>query len=95
MKKKIETDNITKDVMAAEAAGYGPHYGHYIADHGHSWKEEEETTQKSEKEQVCQLCGDVFMRPDNLKRKYCSPECRCEAMRRSRNAAKNRLKEQG
>lgn len=94
MKKKVEIDNLTKDVMAAEAAGYGPHYGHYIADHGHSWKEKEDMI-KSEKEQVCKMCGGVFLLPDKLKRKYCSPECRCEAIRRSRNAAKKRLSEQG
>lgn len=94
MKKKVEIDNLTKDVMAAEAAGYGPHYGHYIADHGHSWQEEENII-KSEKEQVCKMCGEVFLLPDKFKRKYCSPECRYEAIRRSRNAAKKRLSEQG
>lgn len=93
MKGKVETDNITKDVLAAEAAGYGPHYGKYIADHGHCWKDEEEIVVKPQKTKIYKICGKEFAVPDNLNRKYCSPECRKEANRRSKNEINRRWRE--
>lgn len=74
MKKEKELDNLTRDVLAAEAAGFGCHYGDYIAKFGHTGQPEPKKTDK--REIVCVGCGTVFYVSDNHRRKYCSPGCR-------------------
>ena len=77
MKKEKELDNLTRDVLAAEAAGFCCHYGDYIAKFGHTGQPEPKKTDK--RAIVCLGCGTVFYVSDNHRRKYCSPECRYNA----------------
>lgn len=88
MKKEKELDNLTRDVLAAEAAGFGPHYGDYIAKFGHTGKQEPKKMDK--RTIVCAGCGTVFYASDNLSRKYCSPECREKARYRQNTENKKR-----
>ena len=75
-KKQVELDPLAIDVIAAEQAGYGTHYGKYIADHGHAWKDEKtKITIPVRKPQVCAECGRVFYAKDNRPRKYCGEDC--------------------
>lgn len=84
-----EMDNLTRDVLAAEAAGYGPWYGRYIADHGHTLEPEPPKIEK--KTAVCALCGKTFIRVCRGPAKYCSVECR-DDVRRRRDAAYRKRK---
>lgn len=88
MKKEKELDNLTRDVLAAEAAGFGCHYGDYIAKFGHTWKQELKKTDK--RAIVCAGCGTVFYAGDHLNRKYCSPECREKARYRQKTENKKK-----
>lgn len=84
-KKKTEPDPLTRDVLAAEAAGFGPWYGRYIAAFGHTGPAAGKTVEK--RGVVCQLCGVTFYVSDNLRRKYC-PECQSVARERQIQAHK-------
>lgn len=88
MKKEKELDNLTRDVLAAEAAGFGCHYGDYIAKFGHTGQPEPKKTDK--RAIVCLGCGTVFYVSDNHRRKYCSPECRYNARYRQNTENKKR-----
>ena len=83
-----EMDNLTRDVLAAEAAGYGPWYGRYIADHGHT--SPPEPPKIDHKIAVCACCGKEFFQKEKWPKKYCSPECRELVRTRQREASKQK-----
>lgn len=85
-----EIDNLTRDVLAAEAAGYGPWYGRFIADHGHTAIDTPAPVEAPRKTAVCPLCGQEFVQKVKWPRKYCGPECQERAKRKQQYAAKEK-----
>lgn len=81
-------DNLTRDVLAAKAAGYGSSYGRYIADHGHTSKPAQNETQK--KTAICPLCGKQFIPKDRWPSKYCGAVCIEKAHQKQKDAAKKK-----
>lgn len=88
---KKEMDNLTRDVLAAEAAGFGPWYGRYIAAFGHTGPPEPKKIER--KIAVCAFCGKDFFQQPKHPKKYCSPECR-ELVRRRQNEDAARKKKE-
>lgn len=75
-------DNLTLDVLDAERLGYGPHYGHFKADHPQTaeanrdrLKPKKETRIKKVYEFSCMCCGHKFTTTNGVRR-YCSAECK-------------------
>lgn len=73
-------DRITAIVMAAEAAGYGPHYGKFVADHPDAFKDWEPGQELPKVdpnvyEVTCAGCGKTFI-TRNKRQKYCDDLCR-------------------
>lgn len=81
-----EIDNLTRDVLAAEAAGFGPWYGRYIAAYGHVRVPTPETPQTQKKTAVCPHCGKTFIQKDKWPKKYCSADCIEESRRKQQYA---------
>lgn len=90
MKKEMkkEMDNLTRDVLAAEAAGFGPWYGRYIAAFGHTGPPEPKKIER--KIAVCANCGKEFFQQERWPKKYCSPECRELVRHRQQEASKEK-----
>lgn len=85
-----EMDNLTRDVLAAEAAGFGPWYGRYIAAFGHTERPVQEKT--PENIATCKGCGAEFLQQKRWPRQYCSPECREKARQRQRDESARKRK---
>ena len=73
-------DRQTAKVLAAEAAGYGCHYGQFVADHpdaSKDWEPGQELPKIGPKvyEITCAGCGKTFTSP-NPKRRYCDDLCK-------------------
>lgn len=73
-------DRLTAKVLAAEAAGYGCHYGQFVADHPDAlkdWEPGQELPKIGPKvyEITCTACGKTFT-TTNPKRKYCDDLCK-------------------
>ncbi|MBR5889140.1 MAG: hypothetical protein IKY92_03770 [Akkermansia sp.] len=73
-------DRITAKVLAAEAAGYGPHYGQFVADHPDAFKNWEPgqdvpKVETSLMELTCRFCGKTF-KTRQPNRRYCDDVCR-------------------
>lgn len=85
-------DNLTRDVLAAEAAGYGPWYGRYIADHGHAPADGPEPVMAPRKIAVCPLCGREFIQKLKWPKKYCGAECQERARRKQQYASRDKQK---
>lgn len=83
-----EMDNLTRDVLAAEAAGFGPWYGRYIAVHGHTTEPTPPKIQK--KTAICKACGTEFIQQEKWPRHYCTPECRERAQYRKHEIARKK-----
>ena len=63
-------DNLSKDMIACRAAGFGCHYG--------AWKATQEPVKPiptNKKELRCLNCGEIIIQGSNWKRKYCDEEC--------------------
>lgn len=73
-------DRLTAKVLAAEKAGYGCHYGQFVADHPdalNDWTPGEPVPEISKKvyECICPGCGGKFTTTNRLRR-YCSDVCK-------------------
>ena len=78
-------DNLDRDVIAAQALGYGVRYGAYKTDHPYTREEpeEEELPQDMGK---CLYCGAIFTKKDRWHRRlYCGDECRTKYSNRMQN----------
>lgn len=83
-KKTKAKDNLTLDVLDAERLGYGPHYGHFKADHPQTaeanrarlgGKPKRDPQPKKVYEFVCMGCGRKFT-TTSCKRRYCEDNCK-------------------
>lgn len=83
-------DRLTATVLAAEAAGYGPHYGQFVADHPDALKDWEPGQPVHVPDplpvRVCPVCGQKFASKNKLKI-YCGDQCK-----ERRNSAEYRAK---
>ena len=73
-------DRLTAKVLAAEAAGYGPHYGQFVADHPDAfkhWEPGQDVPKVGPKrnEITCRFCGKTFL-TTQPNRRYCDDVCR-------------------
>lgn len=72
-------DRITAKLLAAEAAGYGPHYGQFVADHPDAFKDWEPGQPVPVPDpmpvRVCPVCGQKFA-SKNKHKIYCSDQCK-------------------
>lgn len=89
MKKKEPPDRLTRDVLAAEAAGMS--YGNYKAAHPHTPDEDDEeeivappAPVERVKTGICQECGAEFTMDRHSEKKYCSDRCRVNRTQRLR-----------
>ncbi len=77
-------DRLTAKVLAAEAAGYGCHYGQFVADHPDAFKDWEPgapvQVPKKLHEMICPMCGQKFT-SKNKNRVYCSELCKDRSCR--------------
>ena len=85
-------DNLTRDVLAAEAAGYGPWYGRYIADHGHTPSDEPAPVMIQRKMAICPFCGSEFVQKEKWPKKYCGATCQERAREQQKKLAKEKKK---
>jgi endogenous inhibitor of DNA gyrase (YacG/DUF329 family) len=76
-KKRKKLDRLTRDVLAAEAAGMS--YGKWKVLHPHTPDEDEEEEQEMDPDSVvvnCEYCGERFVKSkNNQTRKFCSANC--------------------
>lgn len=80
MKRNAPPDRLSRDVMAAQAAGLS--YGNYKALHPYTGEREpvEVELENDRRELTCQFCGKAFLAYGQEKRrKYCTDECRQQA----------------
>ena len=73
-------DRLTAKVLAAEAAGYGCHYGQFVADHPDAfkdWEPGQDVPKVGPKryEIACRFCGKTFL-TTQPNRRYCDDVCR-------------------
>ena len=86
----VQTDNITRDVMAAERLGYGCHYGRYKADHPHTKEDYEEFAAARDAkagagmQKACAECGSIFHAKCE-RNIYCCKECAKRVANRRRS----------
>lgn len=77
---KKHLDRLTRDVLAAQAAGMS--YGKYKAAHPHTPEDDEEPepakpqTDPGIYERTCTVCGKVFYVRSRAQRNYCGDWCR-------------------
>lgn len=92
MKKKEPLDRLTRDVLAAEAAGMS--YGNYKAAHPHTPDEDDEDEEEivappapvgPVKVRICEECGTEFTLGRQSEKKFCSDRCRTTHGQRLRN----------
>lgn len=76
MAKLEQMDNITKDVLMAQALGYGCHYGRFKADYPHTREDTEKPVQVPENGRFarCPICKKTFY-TTSKRRKYCEDIC--------------------
>ena len=78
--KKRKLDRLTRDCLAAEAAGMS--YGKYKALHPHTGEEDRlPIVGSGSYECTCACCGRTFYKEVNNAKKYCTDECRQKAKR--------------
>lgn len=81
MKRTTPPDRLSRDAMAARAAGLS--YGNYKALHPCTpgeWEPVEVELEDDRREITCQFCGKTFLAyGQEARRKYCSDECRQQA----------------
>lgn len=97
-------DNLALDAMAAQALGYGCHYGAYKADHPHTYAEREaagvfDKPKRRQKgyDRICAYCGRYFVGKVRTA-KYCSDICKSAAngaAARARHKAKKEEQSNG
>ena len=72
-------DNLDRDVIAAQALGYGVRYGAYKADHPYTKDQPEEPEDLPKDVGACLYCGTLFSKKEKRHRRlYCSDECRAK-----------------
>lgn len=79
-KHKEPADNLTRDVLAAEAAGMS--YGQYKAQHPHTGSNPPPENDPGRYTITCPNCGKEIVVRTKAKRKYCSEFCRGQYQRR-------------
>ena len=88
-KKRKKLDRLTRDVLAAEAAGMS--YGKWKVLHPHTPDEDEEEEQEMDPDSVvvnCEYCGERFVKSkNNQAKRFCSANCQ-----KNYNTAKRREK---
>ena len=91
-------DRITAKVLAAEAAGYGCHYGNFVADHPDAFKDWEPGQPVPVPDpmpvRVCPVCGQKFASA-NKNKVYCGDRCKERgdgAKRRAKKAKQEEMK---
>lgn len=80
MRRTTPPDRLSRDAMAAQAAGLS--YGKYKALHPFTGEPElvEIELDDDRRELTCQYCGKIFLAYGHeVRRKYCSDECRDKA----------------
>lgn len=80
MRRTTPPDRLSRDAMAAQAAGLS--YGNYKALHPYTgeWEPVEVELDDGRREITCQHCGKIFLAYGReALRKYCSDECRGKA----------------
>ena len=86
-------DNIDLDVIDADRLGYGPHYGHFKADHPYTKEANEPRLRKNQKpappkkmyELKCHTCGALFEAKSPYRRYCCS---KCKSMKKAKEKQK-------
>lgn len=81
-KRKKPLDHLTRDVLAAQAAGLS--YGNYKAQHPHTGEQDDEpeelTIDPNKRALVCIRCGKTFLASNRqANQKYCGDACRYQA----------------
>jgi rRNA maturation protein Nop10 len=77
-KKATPLDRLTRDCLAAEAAGMS--YGQYKALHPHTGEDDRSAIAVyGKQESTCQHCGGTFYKERGTEQKYCCEECRHSA----------------
>lgn len=77
MKRTTPPDRLSRDAMAARAAGLS--YGNYKALHPYTgeWEPVEVELDDDRRELTCQFCGKTFLAyGQEVRRKYCTDMCR-------------------
>ena len=73
--RRKKMDRLTRDVLAAEAAGQS--YGQWKADHPHTGEDDPHPVMDPGRhERVCQHCGARFIRRTAHSVKFCCDDCR-------------------
>lgn len=72
---KKELDNLSRDMIECEKAGYGCHYGRWKAAQTNPAVKKEDVVPKGWKK--CAYCGKLFK--GRADKKYCEDYCRNEA----------------
>ena len=88
-KKKKPMDKLSQD--ACDALAHGMSYGKWMAIKPPAVVVHEKP--KCVIEKTCELCGKTFYRKNNIRVKYCSPECQHEALVQKTKQAKERNRE--
>lgn len=79
-RKKEPQDNLTRDALAADAAGMS--YGKYKAQHPHTGSDPAPEPDPGRYIITCPNCGKEIVVRTKAKRKYCSEFCRGQYQRR-------------
>lgn len=97
-KRKEPLDRLTRDCLAAEAAGMS--YGKYKAQHPHTPDEEDVEPAEPETDpgiykHTCTVCGKVFYHTTKRRFNYCGDYCRriAKSQRETEQRQQKRLEE--
>lgn len=85
-RKKEPLDHLTRDVLAAEAAGMS--YGKWKALHPHTGSDPAPEPSTGRRIITCANCGKEIVVTTMTRRKYCSETCRQEYQRQKEKAKK-------
>lgn len=88
-------DNLTQDVLDAEAKGYGCHYGRYKAAHPNTKAKRESAAIRAAAEacyKTCPECGVRFY-SSNPRRIFCGADCQYDATKKRERARKKKERE--
>lgn len=86
-------DKISQIMKLAQACGYGPHYGKFVADHPELLERDAQIPAVGPNAKVynCAFCGTEFYRNDKKAQRYCSEQCKQDANNaRAREKAKQK-----
>lgn len=89
-KKKEPLDNLTRDALAAQAAGQS--YGQYKAAHPHTGSNPPPDPDPGRDTFTCAWCGAVVVTRGKARRKYCCENCRQNYQRQKDKERKEAMK---